>query len=62
MKFSYYSVPGRISSNAVLESTGEIIKKHFDNVGKYIPLEYKHLPFHNLSYNEINWKLAGYKV
>lgn len=47
---------------AILESTGKIIKKHYDNVGIYIPKEYKDIPHVMLGYYEVDWKLAGYKT
>ena len=46
---------------AILESTGEIIKRHYDNVGINIPKEYEHLPHVLLPYDMVDWKLAGYK-
>lgn len=45
---------------AILESTGEIIKKHFDNVGQNIPEKYSTIPVETLSHDDINWDLAGY--
>ncbi len=43
---------------AILESTGLIIKKHFDNVAKYISAKtYDIVSLHS---DEIDWKLAGY--
>ena len=45
---------------AILKSTGEIIKKHYDNVGIHIPEKYKDLPIKRLGFYEIDWKLAGY--
>jgi|LakMenEpi03Aug12_release.lakeMendotaPanAssembly.Ray.scaffolds.fasta_scaffold2975556_1 hypothetical protein len=47
---------------AILESTGEIIKRHFDNVGQYIPKQYSNVPVELLSYNDIDWELAEYKI
>ena len=47
---------------AILKSTGEIIKRHFDNVGQYIPKQYSTIPIKTLSYDDINWELAGYKI
>jgi hypothetical protein len=45
---------------AILESTGEIIKKHFDNVGLHIPKEMRDkYPVVSLSYDEIDWSLAN---
>jgi hypothetical protein len=43
---------------AILESTGLIIKKHFDNVGKYISPETYEVVL--LPYDKIDWTLAGY--
>ncbi len=45
---------------AIVESTGEIIKKHYDNVGIHIPKKYEDLPHVLLTYDEVDWKLAGY--
>jgi hypothetical protein len=47
---------------AILESTGKEIKRHYDNVAQFIPLEYKTIPCVSLTYDEIDWKLAGYKT
>jgi hypothetical protein len=47
---------------AILKSTGEIIKRHFDNVGQHIPKQYSTIPIETLSYDDINWELAGYKI
>ncbi len=46
---------------AVFESTGEIIKRHFDNVGIHIPQDLRDkYPIVSLEYDEIDWELAGY--
>jgi transcriptional accessory protein Tex/SPT6 len=48
---------------AILESTGEIIKRHFDNVYLHIPKEMKEkcdVVF--LSYEQTDWKAAGYEI
>ena len=47
---------------AILESTAEIIKRHFDNVGQHIPQQYSNIPVEILSYDDIDWELAGYKI
>ena len=47
---------------AILESTGEIIKRNFDNVLIHIPKSYEGLPVYVLTYDEVDWELAGYKI
>lgn len=47
---------------AILESTGEIIKRHYDNVGIHIPEIYKDIPHKHLRFDDIDWELAGYKT
>lgn len=47
---------------AILESTGKEIKRHYDNVGQFLPSEYKNIPCVSLTYDEIDWKLAGYNI
>ena len=59
----YVSDPGFIKGMkvAIIESTGEVVKRHFDNVGKHIPMEltekYQVVTLHG---DEIDWERAGY--
>ena len=59
----YTSDPGFIKGMevAIIESTGEIIKRHFDNVKRYIPIALiEKYDVVKLLYNEIDWERAGY--